>query len=106
LFNIDVKKTREILINEFAYKPADADHYLSNYPSLDDALIEPVKTWFIDRSILEIELEGITIQQVMQAHKCNFLTAISSINDLFSSPLTIEQKETLKKFLTTPLIRA
>jgi hypothetical protein len=69
-------------------------------------LAEAMQAWLKDRRVLDVAVEGITIRQVMQAHDCHFLSAVSGLNDLLVRPLPPEDKAALATFLRTPLIRA
>jgi len=106
MFALDKERIKKILISEFGYDPNAADLYLANYPSLDDIFKDPVLAWLEDRRILETNIDGVSIPKVMQAHSCNFLTAVSTINDLFTRQFTPDQKDVLRRYLVTPPIRA
>lgn len=106
MYKLNSDKVHKILVSELEFEPDEADLYLNHYPDLDDTLGKAVETWLKDRSILDIEIEGITIQQVMQNHNIHFLGAVKSLNGLLTRKLTSEQKEAIKTSLKNRPIHA
>ena len=105
MYTLDKEKTKVILTEELGYDPGEADFYLDHYPPLHDQLEEAVKRWFDDRTVIDVAIEGITIQEVMHSQSTHFLNAVSSLNDFLTRDFDIYQKEAFKQFLLTPLVR-
>ena len=72
---LDKEQVKPILINELGYIPVAADFFLRHYPAIHDELAPAVERWLEDRTVLDTEINGISIKQVMQIQACNFLMA-------------------------------
>ena len=96
---------KKILVTELGYSFNEADFYVDHYPALHDRMAEALQTWLQDRRVLDIEVEGITVRQVMQAHSCHFLNALRELSELLTRPLNPGEKEALKAFLRSPVAR-
>jgi hypothetical protein len=101
---IDIQKARSILINREKLKPFLADLILKDYPALEDALAAAVEQWLASGTFDNIEVEGLTIKQVMQLRRSNFMVAVKELNRLLDPALSAETRNRLRDILNKPVI--
>lgn len=105
MLTLDKEHIKPILINELSYTPIAADFFLRHYPAIHDELAPAVERWLEDRTVLDTEINGISIKHVMQIQACNFLMAIIHLNVLLNPNLTDEQRTILLRVKDTPIPR-
>lgn len=104
--NVEKAELKNILIKELGFSEIAAELNSSHFPDLHEKLEGPMKKWLDDRSVEDVEVEGVTLREVMDAHGGKFLEAISGLNDLLVKDLTDEEREALKVLLKKPMLRA
>jgi len=102
MFVIDQEKTRKILVDEYGYKPINADLFLKRFPPIHDELADVVATWLDSREIQDISIGGLALKDVMQIQRCHFLIAIQYLNRLLDEDLSPKEKEAHIQSLRTP----
>ncbi len=100
---IDTEKVKKILVDELDYKEFEAEHFLKDFPNINEELVPAVEQWLKDRTIVDTDFGGITIKDVMKT-RCHFLMAINQLNRLFDDDLSDEKKKRLKELLKKPRI--
>lgn len=105
MFTVERNQLKKILVEELKQDEATAQVNSEVFPVLDDQLEESMKQWLTDRTVVDVSVEGVSLKEIMEKHGSNFLYAISSLNDLLNPKMDPVQKEALKKFLASPLIR-
>ena len=98
----DKAKLKSILTSEYNYKPYEADVYLRDFPPIHEELSLPFERWLIDRVVIDVAIEDISILDVMRIRQIHFLGAIRELNRLLDSNMTTKQREILKKDLRVP----
>jgi len=103
MYQLDKSIARKILIEEERYGAFDADQLLADYPPIGDALAQTVEQWLQDRQILDVQVEGLTIQQIMDNRQYHFLVAVKALNRLLDPSRTPEQCLRLRNSLSRPV---
>lgn len=103
MYEIDKQKTKEILVSELGYKSFQVDKLLENYPTIHDPLAGAVQQWLEDRTILDVAVEGMTIEFVMHNRRCNFILAVEKLNRLLDEDLMPDQRQRLVQYLMQPV---
>lgn len=102
MYTPDRNQLRNILIEEMGYAPGAADDYLDRWGPLHDSLAGIMTAWLEDRTVPDIEIEGVRLQKLMCDHRMSFLNALDSVNDLLVLPLGDLEREALRGFLSHP----
>lgn len=105
MFTLDKAQAKKILIDELEYDAIGADQFLKKYPPLYDDLSEAVERWLKDRTVLKVDIFGLSIDEVMKVQGYNFLLAVSEINRLFDSDMSDEKRNRIVKHLKRPVPR-
>jgi hypothetical protein len=103
MLKLNKDQVKNILMEELDYSEGEADTYLSDYPSIHTELAEAVNVWLKERTVLNISLLGLSIQEVMEIQRCHFLMAIKYMDRLLDSDMSQEQKEKLVELLRSPV---
>jgi len=105
MFIVNKTELKKILVDEFTFKPYQADLFLSDYPPIYEPLVPAIQRWLMDRNILDISIEGLTIQDVIRKRQCNFLMAIREMNRLLDPALTSDiRKLIIEDLRNSPII--
>lgn len=100
---LDKTEVTKILVNEFHYTEKEAETFINNFPFINEELVPSVKQWLNDRTILDTDFGGITIEEVMKANnRHHFLLAILDLNRLFDKDFPEQQKSRFKELLKQP----
>lgn len=105
MLKIDKKQAKAILIAEQGFSPIAADAFLSDFPPIHDELAESVSRWLKDRTVLDVDVAGVTVQEVMQARGDHFLMAVRLLNRLLDADVSPDQRERMARLLRCPVIR-
>jgi hypothetical protein len=97
-----IEQIKEILIDEMEYSEQKAESFLQDFPQLHPEPLSALKKWLDDRTIVETDFQGITIQEIMDNFEGNFLMALKRINRLFDEDLTDEEKKSFVDSLKKP----
>ena len=65
-----------------------------------------MKKWLDDRTVEDVEVDGVTLKEVMDVQGWGFLEAISGLNDLLVKDMNDEERAALKVILRNPPIIA
>lgn len=103
MYQIDKAKARKILIEEEHYDAFDADQLLEDYPPIGDPLAQAVQQWLRDRQLLDTQVEGLTIKQIIDNRQYHFLVAVKALNRLLDPSKTAEQRLKLRNSLSRPV---
>lgn len=103
MLKIDTRQAREILIAELGFSPIAADAFLSDFPPIHDELAESVSRWLTDRTVLDVDVAGVTIRELMQARGDHFLMAVRLL--LLDADVSPAQRERMASLLRRPVIR-
>lgn len=96
------EQIRGILIEEMGYSEQEADSFLQDFPQLHPEPLSALEKWLEDRTVLETDFQGITIQEIMENYEGNFLMALKRINRLYDEDLTEEEKKSYVDSLKKP----
>lgn len=105
MYELDKNQVKRILLEEYHYPEYQVDAFLNTLHSFNDIFRPVIEQWLHDRKISDIEVEGLTIQKVMKARMCSFLTAVRDLNILLDKDLSPEQHDNFKKYLQQPVMR-
>jgi len=100
MYKLDEEKTRDVLISQ-GIKPYQIDLLLKNYPPIDNQFGSLIEQWFVDQEVPEFEINGITVEEVMNNHRSHFLVAIRDMNRLLDPDLSKEKREQWRRILQT-----
>jgi hypothetical protein len=102
---LDKEEVKKILTDELGYEDWHADFFLKDFPTINKELVPAVQQWLKDRTIVDTDFEGITIEEAMKASGGNFLVTIRRLNRLFDDDLSEEDIRFLKESMKKPHIR-
>lgn len=102
MYTIDKQKAIAILKSQNT-EQHQINLLLKNYPSLQDDFGKAVEQWFIDQTIPDLEVEGITLKDVMANRHSHFLIAIRDLSHLLDPTLSPEEHKQWRRILSTPL---
>lgn len=105
MLKIDKKQAKAILIAEQGFSSIAADAFLSDFPPIHDELIEAVSRWLADRTVLEVDVAGVTVKEVMKVRGDHFLMAVRLLNRLLDKDVVPDQRERMAHMLCGPVIR-
>lgn len=100
MYQLDMAKARKILIEEEKYPAVDVDQLLHDFPPVGDPLAQAVQQWLADRQIIQVDIDGLTIHQIMENRQYHFLTAIKALNRLLDETISPEQRARLRRSLS------
>ena len=100
---VEQGQLKSILTNELGYGEASAEAYSGSFPELHEKLEGPMKKWLENRTVEDVEVEGVSLKEAMEAQRgeAKFLHAIQGLNDLLTRDLSSEEREALKLTLKT-----
>ncbi len=101
MYLLDKTRARQVLLAE-NIKPFQADRLLERFPPLPDRFGPSIDTWLADQTIPDIDVDGITVKQVMENHHAHFLAAMSDLAVLLDPGLPPEKRSQWQRILTTP----
>jgi len=104
MYILDKAEARRILVTREDYEPYQADFLLEKYPAIRDELADAVRQWLRDDTIQDVTVEGLTIRQVMEAKRCEFLVAVSYLNGLLDEGLSDEARDRYREYLVSPVV--
>lgn len=102
---IDTTEVKNILVNELNYKEDQAESFINNFPSINEALAPALTQWLKDRTIVNTDFAGITIEEVMRNRNAHFLMAIQEINRLYDKDITEDKKSRSREILKKTAVR-
>jgi len=100
MYLIDKEKVQKILLSQ-NHKPYQIAILLKNYPLISDDLGELIDHWMDNQEILDIEIDGVSLKDVINNHKSHFLVAIRDLDRLRDPSLTPEKLDQWRRILTT-----
>jgi len=101
MYQLDKQQAKRVLLDE-GLDPLLVESFIENYPSLSDSLGEVVDQWLADRKIPALEIEGISLHELMEKRDSHFLKAVRDLNRILDPTLTADQKANWKRIITTP----
>jgi hypothetical protein len=101
MYILDKTRARKVLLAQ-NIKPHQADRLLKHLSPVPDHLGHFIEQWLDDQTIPDIEIDGITVKQIMDNHHSHFLTAISDLAVLMDPDLPPEKRTQWRRILTTP----
>ena len=104
MYEIDKQKFREIMIGEERYSPRKVDLLLAEFPPVDDRFGEPIEQWLEDRTVPDIEVEGLSLREVMDNKQVHFLVAVRTLNELLHDRFLPADRSRRIKALRTPVV--
>jgi len=102
MYCINKEKARKVLLSQ-NYQPYQINILLENYPSLPDSIGELIEEWFDDHKIPELQIDGISLQEVMENRNSHFLVAIRDLSRLLDPSISLEDKKKWRKMLKKTL---
>ena len=103
MYKLDKEEVRGILIKEMGYSKRNANLLLQDFPPLPEQLTGAVRKWLNDRTVTEIVVDGISLQEVMDNQQVDFLVAVRELNKLLDPSIPLDKRENLKKILQEPV---
>jgi len=100
VYQLDKRRAKLVLLDE-GIDHSSVDSFIEKYPLLNDSLGTVVDQWLLDRQIPDLEIEGVSLIEVIRKRDSHFLKAIRDLNRLFDPTLTADQKANWKRNLTT-----
>lgn len=105
MLKIDKQQAKAILIAELGFSSIAADAFLSDFPLIHRELAEAVSRWLTDRVVLDVDVAGVTVKEVMEARGDHFLMAVRLLNRLLDADVSPDQRERMARLLRRPVIR-
>ena len=102
MYHLDLNKAKEILEEE-GHDSTQIGILLKNYPPLYDELKSAMDVWLEKREILDLDIKGFSIHDVIEKRSCHFFVAIRDLNRLLDPNLSAEKCEQWKRILSTPV---
>jgi len=102
MYALDKELARKVLLDELNYHPFDVDLFLRDYPPLHDDLGRAVDQWLTDRTVADVAVEGLSIQQVMRRRRSHFLAAVRDLNTLLDETIPAEKRRKFRDILSRP----
>ncbi len=102
MYTIDKQKASVILKSQ-NFEPYQINLLLKNYPPLPDAFGKAVEQWLIDKTVPDLEVDGITLKDVMTNRHSHFLVAIRDLSHLLDPTLSADEQAQWHRILSTPL---
>jgi len=104
MYTIDKDKAKKVLVEEYDYKPYQADLFLERFPALHEELAEPVENWLEDREIPDISVGGLSVQEILRTQRSHFLLVVQYLNRLLDEDLPADKREQLIRTLRKPAV--
>lgn len=98
MYILDKTRARELLLAQ-NLRPRQVSTILRKFPPLPDRLGASMDQWLQDQVIPDVEVDGISVKQVMKNHNSHFLVAISDLAVLLDPGLTAEKREQWQRIL-------
>ncbi len=98
MYILDKTRARQVLLAQ-NMKPRQIDSILRRFPSLPDKLGPSIDKWLKDQQIPDIEVDGISVRQVMENHNSHFLVALADLAVLLDPDLLPEKREQWHRIL-------
>ena len=102
---VDTSRIRNVLQSELGYSRTEVNLFMENFPVLHPSLEPIVEQWLEDRTIVDIEVEGLSLKDVMEKQQRHFLAVIVKFDALLDDTLSIEDRQRLHRFLKRQLWR-
>ncbi len=99
MYELDKERVKKILIEEMKFPAFDVELFLRDFPPLHDSLSSAVEQWLKDRTIGDVVVEGLAIQDVMKKRRCHFLAALRDLNVLLDESVSVEKRQRFKETL-------
>jgi hypothetical protein len=105
MLTLNEEQVTKILTSELGYRPGQAEYFVRSFPPVHGELSEAVNRWLQDRTILDTKVYGISLQEVMQIKRCNFLNAVKSLNRLLDNDIGDKRRDQMLTNLRIPFPR-
>jgi len=105
MLQLDASQAKRILVTELGYSSLGADMFLRDFPPIHEELAEAVSRWMADRTVLDVEVAGLTLTELMRVRRAHFLMAVRLLNRLLDSDVDPDNRVRLARILHRPLIR-
>ncbi|NMB60855.1 MAG: hypothetical protein GYA18_00775 [Chloroflexi bacterium] len=102
MYQLDKDLARSVLLKQ-GHATYQIDILLKNYPSLQDEMGVVVEKWLRDQKIPDLEVDGLSIREVMETRRSSFLVAVRDLNRLLDASLPDEKRTQWRRILTTPV---
>lgn len=83
---MEIEKIKSRLVQEFGYSEKGAELVARQLAQLDPKLADAFSRWWRDGSTTDIEIEGFTVQRLMNEHRMNPIAAFLTLNWLLREP--------------------
>jgi hypothetical protein len=100
MYILDKTRARKVLLDQ-NIKPHQADRLLEHLSPVPDRLGHFIDQWLQDQTVPDVEIDGITLKQVMDNHHSHFLIAICDLAMLLDPDLTTEKRTQWRRILST-----
>lgn len=94
------------MLNELGLSEIAAELNSSDFPELHEKLEGPMRKWLEDRTVEDVEVDGVSLKEAMEVPGSNFIFAIQGLNDLLTGTLSDDERKALVYHLKNPMIRA
>jgi len=102
MYELDKDLARSVLLKQ-GHAPYQVDILLKNYPPLQDELGMVVEKWLQNQESPDLDVDGLTLKDVMETRRSHFLVAMRDLNHLLDPALTDEERVQWRRILTTPV---
>ena len=101
MYKIDKEKVKKILTEELGYNNIQAEIFCDlHLSSVHNELTKAVKRYLEDRTIIDISIHGLSIQELMKVQHVDFLEAIFYLNRILDDDVV--DKDRLVELLRRP----
>lgn len=95
MVDFDKRTVFQILIDELDYNTVEADLLAEGIANLHPDLHEALSAYLQQRTEQPFEFKGISIAQVMETSRCNYINAIVTMSAFINNPALIEEYKSI-----------
>ncbi len=102
MFDIDKEKVKQALIVD-GVQIWQIDRLLEKYPKLHEQMMNALNVWLENRTVSDIQIEGLSISDVMNTRRCHFLVAIRDLDRFYDENLIGDERDQWVRILKSPV---
>ena len=95
MVDFDKKTVTQILIDEFDYNTVEADLLSEGIANIHPDLHEAFSGYLEQRTEQPFEFKGISIAQIMETSRCNYINALVTMSAFINNPALIEEYKSI-----------
>ena len=95
MIDFDKETVTRILVDELSFNAVEAKLLAEGFPNLHPDLHDSLNDYFEQRIERNIEFEGISIAQIMEKSRCNYINALVTMNAFINDPTLIKEYKSI-----------